>query len=115
MTYVITDACIGVVGEACIAVCPQHCIHTEPADLMSFIDPARCIDCGVCAAACVVGAIKSEQKLAPEDAEFPELNAQWFRHRTGVRKRVRELARASGLWFDEPPELPPDATVSEDA
>lgn len=103
MTYVITDACIGVVGEACIVVCPQHCIHNEPGDLMSFIDPARCIDCGVCAAACVVGAIKADHSLAAADLEFTELNAQWFTRRNGVRERVRELARAAGLWLEERP------------
>ncbi len=26
MTYVITEACIGVKGEGCISVCPAFCI-----------------------------------------------------------------------------------------
>lgn len=103
MTYVVTDACIGVVGEACIAVCPEHCIHNEHEDLMSFIDPARCIACGACAAACVVGAIMPAQALRDGAVEFQELNAQWFRHRSGVRARVREIAAEAGLWLAENP------------
>jgi ferredoxin--NADP+ reductase len=96
MTYVITESCIGVKGEGCVEVCPEFCIHSEPNDLMSFIDPARCTDCGVCAEACVVGAIYPDTELPRASAEFVEINAQWFRHRGGVRKRVREIAAAMG-------------------
>lgn len=97
MTHVITETCIGVRGEACIEVCPEFAIFAEPEDRMSFIDPARCTDCGACVAACVVEAIYPETDLPRASAEFTEINAQWFRRRAGVRRRVDEIARELGL------------------
>lgn len=92
MTYVVTEACIGVKGEACMEVCPEFCIFSEPADLMSFIDPARCNNCGACLEACVVSAIYPDNRLPTASAEFALLNASWFRQRTGVRQRITEIA-----------------------
>ncbi|MBI1404399.1 MAG: ferredoxin [Porphyrobacter sp.] len=97
MTYVITEACIGVKGEACMEVCPEACIFSGPEDDMSFIDPARCTDCGACMAACVVGAIYPETGLPAASREFLHINAYWYRHKTGVRQRVREIGRETGL------------------
>lgn len=97
MTYVITETCIGVRGEACIEVCPEFAIFAEPDDLMSFIDPARCTDCGACVAACVVEAIYPATDLPHDSVEFTEINAQWFRRRAGVRKRVAQIARDLGF------------------
>jgi ferredoxin--NADP+ reductase len=97
MTYVITEACIGVKGEACIEVCPDFAIFSEPDDLMSFIDPARCTNCGVCAEACVVGAIYRDSAVPRASLEFGNINAQWFGRRQGVRNRVREIADSLGL------------------
>ncbi len=99
MTYVVTEACIGVKGEACMAVCPEFCIFSEPADLMSFIDPARCTDCGACMAACVVNAIYPDEELPRASSEFLYINEAWFRHKAGVRKRVREIALEIGHWL----------------
>ncbi len=101
MTYVVTESCIGVKGEACMEVCPEHCIFSEAVDDMSFIDPARCTNCGACMAACVVGAIYPENSLPRDAAEFVNLNRDWFRHRTGVRQRVRELAAEIGVWLPD--------------
>ncbi|MGE0665819.1 MAG: indolepyruvate ferredoxin oxidoreductase subunit alpha [Sphingomonadales bacterium] len=97
MAYIITEACIGVKGEACMEVCPEFCIFSEPDDEMSYIDPNRCIDCGACMAACVVGAIYPEETLPAASSEFAGINAYWFKHKTGVRQRVREIGKASGL------------------
>ena len=102
MTYVVTEACIGVKGEACMEVCPELCIFTEPADHMSYIDPARCTDCGACMAACVINAIYPDDDLPRASTEFIQINEAWFRHKTGVRKRVREIAEEIGQWL--PPE-----------
>ncbi len=101
MTYVVTETCIGVKGEACMEVCPEHCIFSEPVDDMSFIDPARCTNCGACMAACVVGAIYPEEALPRDSAEFVYINRDWFRHRTGVRQRVREIAAEIGVWVPD--------------
>jgi len=97
MTYVITETCIGVKGEACLEVCPEFAIFSEPEDRMSFIDPARCTDCGVCMAACVIGAIFPDHEVPRDSLEFIAINEQWFHHRRGVRKRVQEIGQALAL------------------
>ena len=99
MAYVVTESCIGVKGEACMEVCPELCIFSEPVDDMSFIDPARCTDCGACMAACVVQAIYPENALPRASLEFVNINRDWFRRRTGVRERVREIAAEMGVWL----------------
>ena len=97
MTYVVTELCIGVKGEACMEVCPEYCIATEPGDLMSYIDPARCTNCGACEEACVVGAIFRDEKVPTGSREFISINEAWFaRKKQGVRKRVLEIAAAVG-------------------
>lgn len=63
---------------------------------MSFIDPARCTDCGVCIAACVVQAIYPADELSRGSQEFTSINESWFHHKAGVRERVREIAREVG-------------------
>lgn len=99
MAYVVTEACIGVKGQGCMEVCPEFCIFTEPVDDMSYIDPARCTDCGACMEACVVNAIFPDQGVPRSSSEFIHLNESWFRHKTGVRKRVREIAVEIGHWL----------------
>ena len=94
MAHVVTEACIGVKGEGCIAVCPELCILTEPVDDMAYIDPARCTDCGVCVAACVVGAIFPATELPAPSTEFTHINASWHRHKNwGTRARARDCFR----------------------
>jgi Fe-S-cluster-containing hydrogenase component 2 len=98
MTYVITEICIGVKGEACMEVCPEFAIFSEPVDMMSFIDPALCADCGACSEACVVGAIFPRNALPHGAEEFVAINEQWFRRKHGVRERVREIAGTLGFY-----------------
>lgn len=43
---------------------------------MLYIDPARCIDCGVCVPACPVEAIFDEGSLPDEHAEWLGINAE---------------------------------------
>ena len=92
MTFVVTEACIGVNDQSCIAVCPEDCIVSRLADRISVIDPARCTDCNVCFEACVVGAIYPKDKVPPESREFIHLNALWFEDKEAVRARVQEIA-----------------------
>ncbi|MFN3231164.1 MAG: indolepyruvate ferredoxin oxidoreductase subunit alpha [Alphaproteobacteria bacterium] len=96
MTYVVTEACIGVKDQACMEVCPEFCIFAEDADVMSFIDPNRCSDCGACAEACSMGAIFSDKALPRASEEFLAINAYWFKHKTGVRQRITEIAEETG-------------------
>ena len=104
MTYVVTEACIGVRGEACMEVCPEFCIFSEPEDLMSFIDPARCTSCGACMEACVVNAIYPDSRLPAGSREFRSINESWFRRRAGVRKRIYEIALEIGAPIAEDPQ-----------
>ena len=74
MTHVVTEACIRCKYTDCVAVCPVECFHEGPDFLV--IDPAACIDCGVCIAECPVEAIAEESDLKPGQQEYLELNAQ---------------------------------------
>lgn len=96
MTYVITEACIGVKDQSCMEVCPESCVFSEDIDDMSYIDPNRCIDCGVCMEACAMGAIYPDFALPKASLEFLALNDYWFKHKTGVRARVLEIAADVG-------------------
>lgn len=92
MAYVITKPCIGVKDTACVVVCPVDCIHPtkleaqfEAAEML-YIDPALCIDCGLCVDECPVKAIFREEDVPGEFAEFIGRNAAYYRR-----------ARESGL------------------
>ena len=85
MAYVIAKPCIGVKDTACVAVCPMDCIHPTTSEEgfaqaeQLFINPAPCIDCGLCAAECPVNAIFANDDIPQEWAEFVEKNAEWYR------------------------------------
>lgn len=74
MTHVVTEACIRCKYTDCVAVCPVECFHEGPDFLV--IDPAVCIDCGVCIPECPVEAIVDEKDLQPQQREYLTLNAQ---------------------------------------
>jgi ferredoxin len=74
MTHVVTEACIRCKYTDCVAVCPVDCFHEGPNFLV--IDPAGCIDCGVCIPECPVEAIVDEKDLLPQQAEYLALNAR---------------------------------------
>ena len=46
MTYVIVSTCIDVKDGACQEACPVECIYEG--GRMMYIQPAECIDCGLC-------------------------------------------------------------------
>ena len=84
MAYVIAKPCVGVKDTACVAVCPVDVIHPtgEEAAFAAaeqlFIDPANCIDCGLCVDECPVRAIFAEHELPSEWSEFIAKNAAYF-------------------------------------
>jgi ferredoxin len=55
MTYVVTEACIRCKFMDCVEVCPVDCFYEG--ETMLVIDPAQCIDCGVCEPECPAEAI----------------------------------------------------------
>ena len=84
MTHVIVETCIGTKDTACVAVCPVDCIHPTKEDddfedeAMLYIDPATCIDCGLCVDECPVSAIYIEDELPEEYLKYVRANYDYF-------------------------------------
>ncbi len=78
MPYVIAEPCVGVKDKSCVAVCPVDCIHGTDDDNQLFIDPAECIDCGLCEPECPVDAIFMEDEVPEKWKGFIKLNADYF-------------------------------------
>jgi NAD-dependent dihydropyrimidine dehydrogenase PreA subunit len=87
LAHVIAQPCIGTKDAACVAVCPIDCIHPTPEEArfdteeMLHIDPASCIDCGLCLDECPVHAIFAEEDLPAEWSWFLHRNAAYYRPR----------------------------------
>lgn len=79
MAYVICEPCIGVKDLACVDVCPVDCIQGGPDQQQMYIDPATCIDCGLCKPACPVSAIFIEDQVPARWQSFIGRNAEFFR------------------------------------
>lgn len=96
MTYTITDACIGTKDRSCVDVCPVDCIHPtssedDTEDLLLYIDPDECIDCGACEPACPVTAIFAEDDVPANMKPYTEINALWYKDKGAARAKVKEL------------------------
>lgn len=84
MTHVIAQPCVGIKDSACIAVCPVDCIHPTKEERafefedMLYIDPAMCIDCGLCIDECPVNAIFTEDELPHEWRHYIQINADHY-------------------------------------
>ncbi len=79
MTYIITAPCIDVQDQACVEVCPVDCIHfDEGEDVMLYINPDECIDCGACEPECPVTAIFPEEDVPPNMTSYIEKNREIF-------------------------------------
>lgn len=76
MTYIVTDSCIKCKLMDCVEVCPVDCFYEGENALV--INPAECIDCGVCEPECPVDAIKPHA----ED----EADGRWLKHNTAFAK-----------------------------
>ncbi|KRB87047.1 ferredoxin FdxA [Noviherbaspirillum sp. Root189] len=98
MTHVVGQACIGCKYTDCVAVCPVECFHEGPNFLV--IDPAVCIDCGVCVAECPVEAIYDEKALPDEQKEYVELNARLSAHWPLIIQSTEPLPDADD-WADK--------------
>ena len=85
MTHVIAEPCINTKDASCVTVCPVDCIHPtkdEPdfeTESQLYIDPATCIDCGLCVVECPVQAIYLDDDLPIEWRRFTGINLAFFR------------------------------------
>jgi ferredoxin len=90
MTYVITDACVGVKDNSCTEVCPVDCIHPTPGEQgydesdQVYIDPGECIECDACVVACPVDAPMHEDQLEPDQQHLLGINAEFYRAATAT-------------------------------
>jgi NAD-dependent dihydropyrimidine dehydrogenase PreA subunit len=78
MAYVIAQPCIGVKDKACVDICPADCIHGDDDSPQMYINPAECIDCGMCEVECPVEAIFQDAVLPNEWKHFEKINAEYF-------------------------------------
>ena len=73
MTFVVTEDCIKCKFTDCVDVCPVSCFYEG--ENMLVIDPAECIDCGICEPECPVEAILPDSY--PEAQKWLELNREY--------------------------------------
>jgi NAD-dependent dihydropyrimidine dehydrogenase PreA subunit len=92
VTFVITEACIGVKDRSCVDVCPVDCIHDDgDEDQQLYIDPDECIDCGACEPACPVTAIFNGDDVPANLQDYIEINAVWYKDKAAARAKVTEV------------------------
>lgn len=85
MSHIIAEPCINTKDTACVTVCPVDCIHPTKQEAafatvdMLYIDPATCIDCGLCVDECPVKAIFPEEDLPEQWTRFIQINADFYK------------------------------------
>ncbi|MGD6966320.1 indolepyruvate ferredoxin oxidoreductase subunit alpha [Rossellomorea vietnamensis] len=75
MAFVITSPCMHEQAADCVDVCPVDCIEKGPDQF--FIDPSRCIECGMCEAVCPIGAVYQDFEV-PEEEQVSISRAKEF-------------------------------------
>ena len=95
MTYVITEACIGVKDRACVDVCPVDCIYEGEDQL--YIHPDECIDCGACEPECPVEAIYYEDDLPEEWADYGSRGVEYVTREHEMHEVARRVLQLYGL------------------
>jgi ferredoxin len=71
---VVTEPCYDCKYTDCVTVCPVDCFYQD--EMMLYIDPEDCIDCGACIPECPVGAIFESAEVPAQWQEYPALNAE---------------------------------------
>lgn len=97
MTHIVTENCIQCKHTDCVNVCPVDCFYEGPNFLA--INPAECIDCGVCVPECPIDAIHPDTNKSIDVAFWTELNtrlsAQWPRI-TQIKDPLPDAAEWNG-------------------
>jgi len=82
MAYIICEPCINVKDRACVEACPVDCIHPredeDQGEIMLYINPDECIDCGACEPVCPVNAIFFEDDVPDQWKQFIEMNRDYY-------------------------------------
>jgi len=82
MAYIICEPCINVKDRACVEACPVDCIHPredeDQGEIMLYINPDECIDCGACEPVCPVNAIFFEDDVPEQWKQFIEMNRDYY-------------------------------------
>lgn len=76
MTLIIKSECIDIKDGECTAVCPVDSIYEGAR--MFYIHPTECIECGLCESVCPVDAIRWDDEVTPEEAEYVQINKEYF-------------------------------------
>jgi len=100
MPYVIAEPCIGVKDRGCVEVCPVDCIYED--DLMLYIHPDECIDCGACEPECPVTAIFPEEDVPPQWKDYIAKNKDVFASPNPPGKPSSPGAPPRGCSFHRP-------------
>ncbi len=101
MTYVVTEACIKCKFTDCVEVCPVDCFYEG--ENMLVINPAECIDCGVCQPECPVDAIVPD--TVPGMEKWVELNAEYAQFWPNITRKKEPLEDAE-KWGTVPNKFP---------
>lgn len=97
MPHVVTERCVKCRYTDCCAVCPVECFYEISSPAMLVIDPATCIDCGLCVPACPIAAIWPADELPAEYAEWTDKNQQLFGGGTNIKIKKDPLPGALSL------------------
>lgn len=76
MAYIIGEDCVDVKDRACVDECPVDCIYEG--NRMLYIQTDECVDCGACEPACPVEAIFYEDDIPAEQANYFDINVEFF-------------------------------------
>lgn len=68
MTYLVNDLCVNCKHMDCVEVCPVDCFYEG--ENMLVINPAECIDCGVCEPECPADAIVADTHYKGNELEY---------------------------------------------
>ena len=97
MTYVVTENCIRCKYTDCVEVCPVDCFYVG--ETMLVINPAECIDCGVCEPECPAEAIKPDTEPGLE--KWLAINADFAVKWPNITQKRDALADAKE-WDGKP-------------
>ena len=73
MAHVVCKPCYGCKYTDCVVVCPVECFYEG--EMMVYIHPDECIDCGVCEPECPVEAIKPDTE--PNLEKWLQVNREY--------------------------------------